>query len=540
MIKFLLMFNLLGLGLHCQPLVADTPKLIVAIAVDQLRYDYLERFEDQFTTNGFRLLMDHGAFMTSARYDYVPTVTAPGHATYLSGTPPSVHGIIGNEWFDRQKRTKVVAVDDADYEGVGTVSTNVHISPRNFIGGNFADEMRLRYGSKVVGISMKARAAVLPAGKQPTGAYWFEEKSGRFVTSTYYMSELPKWLTEFNDQKRVEDYRGTNWTRLLPADAYHHPDERVGEGHLLGETNCVFPHVIHYTEDKGYEAILDSPFSNELLAGLARAAIEGERLGEGGKPDLLCVSFSSLDACGHEFGPYSQETQDVALRLDRTLSEFFNYLNDRIGLHQIQIVLTSDHGVAPLPEYARELGLDAKRVDEAKLMTELTNRLSARYGSGDLLLSPNFHYGNLYFDPAALERLRLTADEVAEFIRDWAYSTGDFEAVFTRRQLLDGLAPGLIGSMVANGYNAERSGDIVLVMKPYMISSTGTTGTTHGSPYSYDAHVPVIFFGSAFKPGRYANEFHITDIVSMLCASLKLEVPPGNIGKPVLEALKLD
>jgi predicted AlkP superfamily pyrophosphatase or phosphodiesterase len=228
------------------------------------------------------------------------------------------------------------------------------------------------------------------------------------------------------------------------------------------------------------------------------------------------------------------------LRLDRTLREFFNYLDDRIGLERVQIVLTSDHGVAPLPEFAREQGLEGKRVDEGKLMKDLKEKLSERFGSSKLLLTSGFHYGHLYYDPDALDRLRITSDQVSDFIREWAYSTGDFQAVFTRRQLLDGTADGLVGSMVARGYNAERSGDIVLVMKPFMISSTGSTGTTHGSPYSYDTHVPVIFYGSAFKPGRYANEFHITDIVSMLCAALKLDVPPGNIGKPVLEALRLD
>jgi predicted AlkP superfamily pyrophosphatase or phosphodiesterase len=347
---------------------AETPKLIVAILVDQLRYDYLERFHDQFTTKGFRLFTEQGVFMTFARYDCFPTVTAPGHATFLSGSVPSMHGIIGNEWFDRQKRRVVYCVEDASVSGVGTTATKGDVSPRNFIGATFADQLRLHYRSKVIAVSMKDRGAVLPAGKKPAGVFWFEARSGKFVTSTYYMQELPGWVKRFNERERPADFSGRMWDRLLDQKSYQYPDAGAGEGTLSGETNSTFPHVVVLSKEKGYENIAPTPYGNQLLAEFAQAAIEGENLGAGPQLDLLCVSFSSIDSCGHRFGPYSQEVQDITLRLDRQLNEFFGYLDEKIGLDHVAMVLTADHGVAPTPEFATEQGMDGQRLNESAVM----------------------------------------------------------------------------------------------------------------------------------------------------------------------------
>jgi predicted AlkP superfamily pyrophosphatase or phosphodiesterase len=524
----------------CLPMVpvkAETPKLIVAILVDQLRYDYLERFDDQFTTNGFRMFTDRGVFMTSARYDYFPTVTAPGHASAFSGSPPCVHGIIGNEWFDKRTRRIVYCVEDSSVRGVGTTTTKGDVSPRNFVGATFADQLRLRYRSKVIGISMKDRGAILPAGKKPAGAFWFELKSGHFATSTYYMQKLPEWVNQFNVRKRVAEFAGATWDRLLDPEFYSYSDLGAGEGTLSGETNSTFPHTVILSKETGYEHLMPTPYGNELLAEFARAAIEGEELGLGPQPDLLCVSFSSIDSCGHRFGPYSQEVQDITLRLDRQLNEFFNYLDQKVGLDHVAMVLTSDHGVAPTPEFAIEQGMDGQRLNESEWMVELMGKLDERFGSGKYFLSPKAYGGNLHFDPETLEEKKLSSSEVAAFIRDWALSTGKFQACYSREQLLEGHAPGLVGQLVLNGYHAQRSGDVVLIPKPFVIPSSSKTGTTHGSPYSYDTHVPVLFYGLAFKKGRYADEFYISDIVPTLCASLRMDVPPGCTGKPFVKAL---
>jgi len=516
---------------------AEEPKLVVALLVDQLRYDYLDRFHDQFPEGGFRLLTDQGAFLTFAQYNYSPTVTGPGHATFLSGAPPAVHGIIGNDWFDLRTRKMLNCVSDPAAEGVGGTEGEGQRSPRNFIGSNFADEMRLRFHSKVVGISLKDRGAILPAGKKPAGAYWFDSTSGNFITSTYYRPELPAWVREFNERKRPAAFVGQTWKRLLDPAAYHWPDQAVGEGVMPREKKPVFDHIVHPSPTDGFETIVPTPFGDELVTEFALAALAGENLGAGPQPDLLTVSFSSLDAAGHRFGPYSQEVQDMMLRLDRQLALFFAALDKKIGLKNVTIVLTADHGVAPTPEFAAEQGLEGERVDMGPLMEELRTRLTERFGPGGILLTPRPVDGNLYFDHAALRIRNIEAETVAVLIREWALSTGKYQAAYTRAQLLDGRAPGMIGQRVLNGYHPERSGDVVLVFKPYILGVSVKSGTTHGSPFGYDTHVPVLFYGPAFKRGRYAGEFFITDIVPTLCAALRVSVPPGSIGKPFVKAL---
>ena len=526
-------------ALFPQPVPAEEPKLVVAILVDQLRYDYLDRFHDQFTEGGFRLLTDQGVFMTYAQYNYSPTVTGPGHASFFSGSPPAVHGIISNDWFDKRTRKSMNCVSDPDVTGVGNGDDGPEgkRSPRNFIGSHFSDEMRLRFHSRVVGVSLKDRGAILPAGKKPVGAYWFDSVSGNFITSTYYMPELPAWVRAFNDRKRPAEFVGQIWKRLLAPDAYQWPDQAVGEGLMPLEKTPTFDHTVRPSPTEGFETIVPTPYGNQLLAEFALAALEGEKLGTGPQPDVLTISFSSIDAAGHRFGPYSQEVQDMTLRLDRELANLFAVLDKKIGLKKVAIVLTADHGVMPTPEFAKEQGLDGRRVDMAPLMEDLQAKLIARFGGDKFLLAPRPVDGNLYLDYENLRARQLDPEVVAAYIREWALSTGTFQAAFTRSQLLDGRAPGVLGQRVLNGFNPERSGDVVLVLKPYSIATTVKSGTTHGAPWAYDTHIPILFYGSAFKPGRYADEFYITDIVPTLCAALHVNEPAGCIGKPCVKVL---
>lgn len=524
------------------------PKLVVAIVVDQLCYEYLERFHHQFEEGGLKLLTDGGAFMTAAQYDYGPTVTAPGHASFFSGSSPMMHGIIGNDWYDKRTGQNMYCVQDTEVTGVGTEpeAKAGKMSPRNFIGSTVADQMRLHWGSKVVAMAIKDRGAILPGGKKPAGAYWFESATGNFITSSYYMPELPAWVKSFNDSKLPESYIGKTWDRLLDEKEYPNPDDVEGENTLSGETSPTFPHKVIQDKKGGYEPVLSTPFGNELLAEFAKAALEGEKLGQGSQPDLLCISFSSNDYCGHKFGPYSQEVHDLTLRMDRQFKELFAFLDQKIGMDNISLVLTADHAVCPIPEQARTQGLDGGRPPMSEMMTDLQNKLVERFGPGRYFLGakignkPTLSNNNLFFNHPLLVEKQLSPETVTAFVREWAFSTGVIHAVYGRDQLLDGRAPGVIGQRMAKGFNGERSGDIVFVLKPYLIPGSGKagTGTTHGSPYSYDTHVPVIFYGSAFKPGRYADAFSISDIASTLCAALGILEPPMNMGTPMVRILK--
>jgi predicted AlkP superfamily pyrophosphatase or phosphodiesterase len=570
------------------------PRLVVAILVDQLRYDYLERFHNHFGPGGFRTFTERGAFLTFAQYDYAPTVTGPGHASFLSGATPSIHGIIGNDWFDKKTGKSVNCVNDPDVAGVGVKNpSSGKRSPKNFIGSTLSDEMRLRFRSKVVGISLKDRGAILPAGRNADGAYWLDSSNGKFVTSTWYKTSLPDWLNRFNERQLPASYVGQVWKRLLPESAYPWSDTSVGEGRLAGEKTSTFDHVIKPSPSEGLETIVPTPFGNTLLRELAEAAIDGEQLGRPGTTDFLSISFSSTDACGHIFGPYSQEMQDIILRLDLELERLFKFLDQRIGLNNITMVLTADHGVAPVPEFAVSNGFQGGRADvtdlkltapsdvakdltppantlpssstppstpaaapEKKevsttednektvtappsgLMADLLKALSQRFQTSRILLSPKFYDGHLFYDHRELAAQRIAIEDVNVFIREWALSNGRFQSVFTRNQLLDGRAPGALGDRILKGYNAERGGDIVLVLKPFILPGGGRSGTTHGAPFSYDTHVPVAFHGRAFKPGRYADFFSITDIAPTLSAALRMNEPSGNIGKPFTKALK--
>ena len=525
----------LGLLANRGAVGATEPKLVVAIMVDQMRYDYLERFASFFSTNGFRLLMDRGAFMTFGRYNYVPTVTGAGHASYLSGAGPAEHGIIGNSWFDKVRRKNVYCVGDSSVEVVGSSSPDGGMSPRNLIGGNLADQMRLQFGSKVISAALKDRAAVLPGGKKPAGAYWYDGKTGRFVSSTYYMAKLPPWVEAFNARQLPQSYVGQVWKRLLPPEQYAYSDAGYGEGHLDGETNSTFDHVVGGSAN-GFDGFFPTPFGDEYTTEFAMTALDAEGLGQGPHPDMLCLSFSSLDACGHTFGPYSHEVQDLFIRLDRQLERLFARIDQRIGLSNVVIVMSADHGVAPTPEFASAMGLDGSRQGSG-FMTDLMERLDKEYGAGKYFLTPGLVNGHLYLNPDTLREKQLSPATVAALIRDYALSTGFFQAGYTRDQLLEGRAPGWIGQCVLNGYNAERGGDVVLVGKPYLLPGKKNSGTDHGSPYGYDTRVPILFYGAPFKPGRYADEFYVSDIAATLATALRIEEPPLSIGKPCVRIL---
>lgn len=518
-------------------------KLVVGIVIDQFRYDYLQRFEDQFGEGGFRRLLTSGAVFDNANYIHTPTYTACGHATFMTGAPPALTGIIGNEWYDRDLAKTITSVSDdkGEFKSLGGKEGARAAAPHKLLSSTLGDEMRLttQGQAKVIGISYKDRSAILPAGKRPNGAYWFDGSTGNFVSSTYYFSDLPAWVKKFNQEQHCSKYFGAKWERLLPEAAYQRsaPDDAAYEG--KGRTKYTFPYLLNGGEEKPgakfYAQFDASPFANEHLVTLAKAAIENEGLGTDDTTDLLTVSFSANDLVGHAFGPYSQEVQDITLRTDRILADFFSYLDKKIGLNNIVITLTADHGVAPVPEQVKELGYGGRL--EMKTVTEaVETALDQRFGEEKWVLSAI--NGNLYLDDAAIERRKLNAEDVENTARAAVLKTPNIAECLTRTQLLKGQLPqSMIARSVANGFYAPRNGNLVVVPQAYYFFGESSL-TTHGSPYSYDTHVPVIFFGPGLTPGFYHRVSSPADIAPTLATLLKVQPPSNHLGRILTEALK--
>ncbi len=514
-------------------------RLVVGIVIDQFRYDYLTRFEDQFVEGGFRRFLTQGANFTDNNYLHTPTYTAPGHATFMSGTTPALNGIIGNEWFDRETGRVTTSVSDGSVKQLGGKDGATGASPRRLIGSTLGDEMKLasRGKAKVIGVSLKDRSAILPAGKRPDGAYWFDGSTGNFVSSTYYFADLPEWVKRFNREQHPNRYFDKVWERLLPEAAYarSEPDDSAYEGTPAGR---VFPHVLK-GEDKEpgarfYGDFQASPFANDHLANLAKAAIENEGLGTDETADLLTISFSSNDLVGHEFGPYSQEVQDITLRTDRTLADLFTYIDQRIGLEHVVFALTADHGVAPVPEQVTAKGYGG-RLDGAAINNAIEKALDERFGEEKWVL--NSGNGNIYFDLAAVERRKVAIEEVEKVGAATALSIKGIAACYTRSQIIFGSLPETrLAKSVALGFHPQRNGNLVIITDPFYLASRAP-GTSHGTPYSYDTHVPLLLLGPGVRAGRYYQPSSPADIAPTLAAILRVDLPSNRLGRILGEAL---
>jgi hypothetical protein len=525
------------------------PALVVVLTIDQFRADYLARFREFLAPGGFRLLLEQGANFADCRYRHAVTKTAAGHAVVLTGVHADVHGIINNAWVDRTSLKRVNCIEDdsvrilgrADDRGGGRLPAGVlpaGASPRRLLATTVGDELKLATGgrAKVIGISSKDRSAILLAGKLADAAYWMDK--GRIVTSTHYMQELPAWVRAFNDAGRVDSYFGRTWDRLLPAEAYDRvqgPDEAPGEAADYG-MGVTFPRRV----DGGaaritpayYEAFENSPFKNEVLLDFARTTIEQEKLGQRGVTDVLCLSFSTNDTVGHNYGPDSHEVMDITLRTDRMLAELFKLLDARVGLQRCTIVFTADHGIAPLPEKVKQLspGVSAGRVDNVLLLNTCEAALDRAYGPlADgrrwLVVDEN----SLLFLRGVLEEKRVSRAAAENVVRDAMLTLEFVEAAYTRTELEEGRITGDYAAATLRSFNRERSGDLYYQMRAFWVDRK--TGTNHGSPYNYDVHVPLVWFGAGVKPGSYTERVGVDDIAPTLSHLLGIPIPPRAQGR---------
>ena len=539
------------------------PRLVLLIVVDQFRYDYLERFNDLFVANGLKQLMRDGASWTGANYDHMPTYTAPGHATLMTGAWPAETGIISNDWPDRDSGKFVTSVTDTTAVTLGGEEGEVTASPRRLMASTLGDEMRLQTNdrSKVIGISIKDRSAILPAGRHANAAYWFNQRNGRMVSSNYYFNQLPAWVQSFNDARPADKFFGARWERLLPESEYLKRaglDSPLWEniGAVTGDTNA-FPHTITggaTSPDTNFYLALDyTPFSNDMLLSFAQQAITNERLGEDDATDVLSVSFSANDYVGHRYGPYSQEVMDVTLRVDRSIAALLDFVNARIGLQNTLVAFTADHGVAPIPEHANALGLPGARIKSDDVLRAMRLGISARYNRKNEQPDPTadyvqkfgdrvaFYNGNLYFDPVALKRDGINQEELERTACEAAMTVPGISRCFTRTQLQSGaIAPAdPIARRVAHGFYPRRSGDLIIVYEAFKYLGD-LIPATHGSPYSYDTHVPLIIMGAGLSPGRYAQAATPADIAPTLASILGVQAPSNNVGRVLLEGFPSD
>ncbi len=496
-------------------------RLVLLIAVDQFRYDYLTRFRNDFTS-GFKTLLTNGAVFTDANLEHYPTVTAIGHATMLSGATPSVSGIIGNDWFDRETKAQVQSVTDTSVKPVGAPNAAT-ASPRRLLVSTVGDELKLsspapkgsESAPRVIGISLKDRSAIMTVGRGADAAYWFDTKSGAFVSSSYYMPEVPAWVRAFNDRHLADAHVGEEWTPLSPPAA---PLKQMPKE--LGQPF--------------YEAVFASPFGNELLLEFATNALTHERMGQRGQTDLMSVSFSSNDSVGHTYGPESPQVRDIAIRSDRVIGQLLERVDKLVGLRHTLVALTADHGVAPLPENLTARSLPGGRMVNKELFAAIQAGLEAKFGPGQWLASTAG--SSPYLDYALIDTMKLNPEEVRRVAAAAAAAVPHVARVYTRDQLLRGqVGDDRIGRRVVRGFNAQRSGDLEIILEPFWMRSA--TGTTHGSPYNYDAHIPLVILGSRIKAGTYSNPVALNDLAPTLAMLLNVQTPSVSSGRTLPEAI---
>lgn len=508
------------------------PKLVLVLVIDQFRYDYLMRFRPYFGPGGFNRLLDGGAVFTDCRYNYATTMTGPGHATLLTGAYPSTTGIIENNWYDRARQREVYCVEDLSTHIVANrqgASATPGYSPRPLNASTLGDELRMAtdFRAKSISISLKDRAAVLMGGHTPNAAYWYDVGSGRFVTSTYYLPRLPAWVDEFNANTPIRQYCGRKWQAL---------EETPGAGGKVldefepspGET-CPDPKFLGWLEN--------TPYMNEIELAFARDAIHNEHLGQGPETDLLTLSLSVNDYIGHKYGPYSKEVADTTIRTDRDLAAFFADLDKTVGLDNVWIALSADHGVAPSPAFVQKHQLGLGMAMPANVRTAAEEALTQAFGPGPWIEDEDETY--LFLNRDTVKKRNVPEAKAEEVAAQAAAAQPDVAEAFTRTQFLTGTLPRTpIAQKAANSFNSRRSGDVFLVAMPFAVASRTLTGTTHGTPWNYDAQVPLIFWGSAFRPGIYPNACQPIDLAATFAALLGLTQPSGTQGTPLVFALK--
>lgn len=520
-------------GQHSAPDPA-APRLVVGLVIDQMRWDYLYRFRHQYTETGFNRLLGQGFSCENTMIPYVPTYTAPGHASIYTGSVPAVNGIIGNTWFNRAKNDYQYCTDDDSARTVGSESKAGNMSPDNLWGTTITDELRIskQFAGKVIGVAIKDRSSILPAGHSANAAYWYDGGAGKMISSTYYMKELPKWVQTFNAADPVAAYMRNDWNTLLPLSAYtlSTEDNKPYEYSIKGIKTVTFPHKLSALTKEKYEAFKTTPYGSSYTLDFARAAVRNEQLGRDEIPDFLAVSLSSPDYIGHAFGPNSVEIQDTYLRLDRDIASFLQFLDSAVGQGKYLFFLTADHGVAHVPGFLHEHGIPGGGEDDQAIKKQLEEIIRTQTGV-QRPISNVINY-QVYLADSVRHNENVREAVIAALKQLPAVATAvDLE------ELPESVVPEPMRKRLINGYTPQRSGDIQFVFKPGYFDGSNK-GTTHGLWNPYDSHIPLLFYGWGIRPGKLYRETYMTDIAPTLAALLKIQMPSGCVGQVIHEVLR--
>ncbi len=518
-----------------------SPRLVVGIVVDQMRYDYLTRFYNHYGEGGFKRLVNEGFNCKNNHFNYAPTSTGPGHASIYTGTTPSTHGIIGNNWYDKENNVSVYCASDGNYTSLGTTTDGGKMSPHRLNVTTITDQLRMhtQMKGKTIAIALKDRGAVLPGGHTANAAYWFYgENEGNWISSSFYMNKLPDWVVKFNASNNVEKYKKT-WTTLKGISEYVESglDANSYEGFFNGENASTFPHDIPslWNANGFYNILKGTPFGNALTTDFAIEALKAENLGKDAITDFLAISFSSTDYVGHMYGVNSKEIQDTYLRLDADLERLFNTLDSQVGKGQYTVFLTADHAAVNVPAYLEDLKIPAGYADIDSVKTDFNEFLKYNYGTTDIV--KNFSNMQLFLDHKIINNLDLDIDDVQEEIAREMLKYNVFDRAYTGYQMWENQYNSGIPYILQNGFHQKRSGDVLMVLKPGFIDYH-KTGSTHGSPQIYDTHVPLLFYGAGIKKGNTLKRTEISDIAPTIASMLGIAFPNGTTGSPIVEVLK--
>ncbi|MES2429070.1 MAG: alkaline phosphatase PafA [Bacteroidota bacterium] len=521
------------------------PKLVVGLVVDQMRWDYLYRFYDRYSAGGFKRMLNEGFSCENANIDYIPTVTAAGHTAIYTGSVPAIHGIAGNDFIVQATGKSMYCAEDNTVETVGSTSDAGKMSPRNLLVTTVTDELRMatNFRSKVIGIALKDRGGILPAGHTANAAYWFDDKSGNWITSTYYMNDLPQWVKDFNAKKLPEAYLKKDWNPLYPVNTYTQtlPDESKYEGKFKGAATATLPVKTSELYKGNVSMIRSTPYGNTLTLDLATAAINAEQLGQRGITDFLAVSLSSTDYVGHQYGINAVEVEDTYLRLDKDLAAFFTYLDAKVGKGQYTVFLTADHGAAHNTAFLNDHKVPAGLWDDGSALKDLNKILADKYKSNKLVLSLNNYQVNLNY--AAIKADKLDEAAIKEDCINYLQKQPEVAFAIDMQKAATANIPEELRMRIINGYSIAHSGVIQIILKPAYFTGhgsgdSGPTGTTHGTWNPYDTHIPMVFMGWGINHGTTVKQTYMTDIAPTISSLLHIQAPNGNIGHAVSEVLK--